>query len=570
MAELRSVDPTLILPNPDQPRRTAAPTAMDDQLLGSIKAVGIIQPPRVKETPDGLMIVTGDRRRQQAIRAGLTHIDVLVCTAEETLDAMRSMSENLIRASMNSVDIWRATQALEAQGWNEEAIADALALPVRTIKKLKLLARLHPPMLDIMAIDMPRDDQLRTIAAATLDEQAQVWKKNKPKKGEALDWYTISQALSRRHIPFTAAKFGDDLSKAYGVVWHEDLFAPGGEDGRYTTNVEGFFGAQQEWLQTNLPERGTLLPTDEYGQTKLPKGGHYTYGKPHKGDLVGHYLDPQSGAIKTTNYRIVKPEKPGQAKGSDVFGTNDEAGAPTKTRPDVTQKGCAMIGDMRTDALHQALRDATIDDHTLLALLVIAFAGANVSVQSAAGIDTTSRRDIAAALTEGGVLTLDPDALRIAARSMLIAVLSCRDNATDSGIVARIGGDAIGATLCLPSMATEEFLSCISKGALERAAQAEGVQAGARAKDTRAQIVERFKDSTYLYPGAVFKLSDDERAKFKPSQVNRVDGTTTNGTNRGEQEDPRASAESSAGEFLISNEDSGGNMTDTVLQAAAE
>ena len=40
--------------------------------------------------------------------------------------------ENLIRASMNSVDIWRATETLEAQGWNEQAIADALALPVRT------------------------------------------------------------------------------------------------------------------------------------------------------------------------------------------------------------------------------------------------------------------------------------------------------------------------------------------------------------------------------------------------------------------------------------------------------
>ena len=54
---------------------------------------------------------------------------------------MESLSENVIRASMNSVDIWRGIEKLEAQGWNEQAIADALALPVRTVKRLKLLAQ---------------------------------------------------------------------------------------------------------------------------------------------------------------------------------------------------------------------------------------------------------------------------------------------------------------------------------------------------------------------------------------------------------------------------------------------
>ena len=128
---------------------------------------------------------------------------------------------------------------------------------MRTVKRLKLLAHLHPPMLDVMAQgSMPSEDQLRTIAAASLEEQAQVWKKNKPKKGHEVSWYEVARALSKRRIPFAAAKFDDDLARAYGVVWEDDLFAPAGEDGRYTTNVEGFFGAQQEWLANNLPERG--------------------------------------------------------------------------------------------------------------------------------------------------------------------------------------------------------------------------------------------------------------------------------------------------------------------------
>ena len=216
---------------------------------------------------------------------------------------MVSLSENLIRASMTSVDIWRGVEDLEKRGWNEQAIADALNLPVRTIKRLKLLAHIHPPMLDVMAQgSMPSEEQLRTIAAASLEEQTQVWKKNKPKKGHEVYWHEIARALSKRRIPFSAAKFDDDLARAYGVVWEDDLFVPAGEDGRYTTNVEGFFGAQQEWLANNLPERGSLLAQDEYGRPVLPKKAEQVYGKPGKTDQIGHYLDPHSGEVKTIAY----------------------------------------------------------------------------------------------------------------------------------------------------------------------------------------------------------------------------------------------------------------------------
>ena len=374
MAQLRTVDPHTLVPNPDNPRRTPVPQAMDDQLLASVKAIGIIQPPRVKETDGRLVIVAGGRRAKAAVAAGLAQIDVLVCDADEAADAMRSVSENLIRASMTSVDIWRATEALEAQGWNEQAIADALALPSRTIRRLKLLANLHPAMLDFMAGgSMPNEDQLRTIASASREEQAQVWKKCKPKKDHDVQWHDVARALSKRRMPFAAAKFDEDLARAYGIVWEDDLFAPAGEDGRYTTNVEAFFGAQQEWLQNSLPERGILLQTDEYGRHQLPKKAEHVYGKPGKHDHIGHYLDPNSGEVRTIAYRMPEPKKPAKSiKGSEPADGPGDA-QPARTRPEVTQKGTAMIGDLRTDALHQALQEAMIDDHTLLALLILAF-----------------------------------------------------------------------------------------------------------------------------------------------------------------------------------------------------
>src|ERR1019366_3661724 len=133
MAELRSVDPRTLQPNPNNPRRTPVPPAMDEQLLASIKAVGIIQPPCVSVTDNGLTIEIGNRRVKAAIKADLPAIEVLVCDADEVVAAMRAVAENLVRASMTSVDIWRAIERLEAQGWNEQAIGDALALPVRTV-----------------------------------------------------------------------------------------------------------------------------------------------------------------------------------------------------------------------------------------------------------------------------------------------------------------------------------------------------------------------------------------------------------------------------------------------------
>jgi ParB/RepB/Spo0J family partition protein len=530
MPELRSVDPRTLQSNPNNPRRTPVPAAMDEQLLASINAVGIIQPPCVIAKDDGLMIVVGNRRVKAAIKAELPVIDVLVCDADEAADAMRSVAENLIRASMSSVDTWRAIERLEAQGWNEQAIGDALALPVRTIRRLKLLAHLHPAMLDVMALgSMPNEEQLRTIAVASREEQAQVWKKYKPKKGQTeILWYEVARALARRRMPASAAKFGDDLAKAYGIEWEDDLFAPPGEDSRYTTNVEGFFGAQQEWLQNNLPERGRLLPVDDYGQGQLPKKAERVHGKPGKTDLIGHYVDVRTGEAQTVVYRMPAPKtagkptvggKPSAARdGADEGG--DDEGAPTaKTRADVTQKGVAMIGDLRTDALHQALADMPIEDDTLFGMLILAFGGDNVNVDSGSDLRDHDREAICRTLTEGGVLTADRDLLRQAARKMLIGVLSCRENRSQSGPFARIAGEAIGASLRLPNMATEEFLSCLSRGALETVAKAESVNIAPRAKDTRARMVTRFKDGTFVYPRALFRLTPEEQAAAERPRV---------------------------------------------------
>jgi hypothetical protein len=84
-----------------------------------------------------------------------------------------------------------------------------------------------------------------------------------------------------------------------------------------------------------------------------------------------------------------------------------------------------------------------------------------------------------------------------------------------SGPTALVAGAAIDAGAFLPTMATEDFLRCLPKPLLETEADAANVAIKPRGKDTRAALIERFAAGTWVYPGARFELTDDERATVK-------------------------------------------------------
>ena len=508
--ELRTVDPRSLVFNPNNPRRSPASPAADEQMAASIKVVGIIQPPIVKQTADGLEIVYGERRVKGAISTGLPAIAVLVVAANSSEHAMAAVVENVVRAPLGAVDQWRAIHPLEQAGWNAEAIGATLALPLRTIRKLKLLASIHPPMLDHIALgELPNERELRLIAQAPLEEQAAVWKKCRPKKGQSVVWWQIARALDQRKLLARHARFDDAIAQAFAIVWSDDLFAPADEDSRYTTQVDTFLAAQEAWLEQNLPANGIILAFDPYGQPKLPAKAQRLYGeKPSKTDTIGHYLDAHTGEIKTIAFRLPDPvTKPKQGMDAGTPKT-----PPKATRPAVTKKGMALIGELRTAALHQALEEAEIDDPTLIGLLVLAFAGENVSVISPGDSYRTETRRVARPLVEGGSLTTDATTLRRSARAMLAAVLSCQVGASGSGTMARHAGAVIGADAWLSNMASEEFLGCLSKAALNEVAMASEVGRFDRAKDTRAALCRAFRERTYVHPAARFALTAEELA----------------------------------------------------------
>ncbi len=517
--ELMMVDPRALKENPDQMRRTKSSPQADVLLLASIKAVGIVQPPVILPEHDGgngYVIHFGHRRVAQAIAAELTEIRVLVADPDVDRDAMRALVENVAREPLNPVDLWRSIERLVALGWTEESIALALALPVRQVRKLRLLANVLPVMLDQMAKgDMPGEPQLRVIAAASIDEQTEVWKKYKARKADPqVSWHDVARALTKTRMYARQASFDDALATAYGLTWVEDLFAPADEDSRYTTDVEAFLGAQNEWMTNHLPKRGTVIEVNEWGQPKLPPKAERVWGKPGKSDCTGWYLD-RDGQIQSVAFRAPQAKKAkGKASEADETAA-DEIGTTAKPRPDVTRKGMEMIGDLRTDALHEALARAPIEDDTLLGLLVLAFAGQNVSIASGnANGYAQIGRHAARLIGEDGKLAFDRDTLQQVARATLIDVLSCRENRSDSGVAARIAGDAIGADTFLPNMATEDFLSCLSRTAIEAACKDTAVLPRQRVKDTRAALVQHYAENRFVHPAALFAPAPEKVAAW--------------------------------------------------------
>ena len=413
------------------------------------------------------------------------------------------------------MDQWRAIEALCGAGWSEEAIATAFLYPVRTIQKLRLLAKIHPAMLDHMALNLPRETELRVIAAAPREEQEVVWKQRKPKRGEQADWREIAYPLQKRRILASAARFDEETARAYGISYTEDLFAPAGEDTRATTQVEAFLAAQHEWLQANLPEHGVVLEMEAWGGPKLPPRAERCYSKPQDGDMVGFYLDPRTAEVGSIAFRLREPERGGHDgdRGTDLSGRG--TGTP---RPEISRKGVEMIGHLRTDALHRALREAAFDDATLIGLLILALGGDNVTVHTGADrgrFGHQANGTLARRVVEGGVLTRDLDTLRATGRELLVYALSCREGMSRSGLGARVAGDAIGADTYLANMATQDLLKTLSKAALERAASAERVAPRNTGKETRAALIEHFGQGTWVLPAARFALTAQEAAELR-------------------------------------------------------
>lgn len=189
-----------------------------------------------------------------------------------------------------------------------------------------------------------------------------------------------------------------------------------------------------------------------------------------------------------------------------------------RLRPPITKKGASLLGELRTQALHEALATAPIEGSTLMALLILGYAGTNVAIASGRATSPpgfTGAGEIARHVFVEGALTDDPAVLHKAARQMLIEILSCEQNRTNSGIAARLAGQAIGADNFLPNLATSDFLATLSRAVIEKAAAENGIAPKPRLRETRDGLIQKFaKEGRFFHRIASFAPDGDELQSF--------------------------------------------------------
>ena len=93
-----------ISPNPRQPRTHFDPVALEE-LIASIKEIGILQPPVVRQTSPGKYeLIMGERRFRAAKAAGLKTIPVIIRQTPDNELLREALIENIHRSQLNALE----------------------------------------------------------------------------------------------------------------------------------------------------------------------------------------------------------------------------------------------------------------------------------------------------------------------------------------------------------------------------------------------------------------------------------------------------------------------------------
>jgi len=135
-----------IVPNPRQPRTVFDPELLNE-LIGSIKEIGVLQPIVVRPNPagEGYELIMGERRLRASREAGLTEIPAIIRSTDDTEMLREALVENLHRAQLNPLEEAAAyQQLLDDFGITHDQLAEKLSRSRPQITNTLRLLKLPP------------------------------------------------------------------------------------------------------------------------------------------------------------------------------------------------------------------------------------------------------------------------------------------------------------------------------------------------------------------------------------------------------------------------------------------
>jgi ParB family chromosome partitioning protein len=568
LGNLTSINLDLIDPDPENVRATAAEPEADAALRASIAQLGILEPPTVRPSkidPGRFMVLMGHRRVAAAKALDLGSIRAIFVTGADAdrIEAIQA-AENMVRAAMHPVDVWRAVAHMTTTGTSERDAFQALGVGGRRGSLLQRLGLITGEALNIIARipaarveDMARP--LHVISTAPHEEQLAALKKLKSRHGDPMTAINdLASALNRTVISADVAIFPLDGSK---LVWIEDLFAEPTKLSRFTTtDIKGFLKEQSDALKAAVEAEAKaghpirLVSWDtKNGQPTIPSDLFGTYQNADRPAPKGG-RDVILAAVAATGWqtgKVVRLRCTPKAKEKAEKTTRSKAanGEPAAPRPPLTHKGMNMLADAQQQAIRDAL--ARVSDPTdMLAALVVALGSQNITVHGApAGVDLPHTGwgksrcyDLALEVAAAGPNATGEDRrqhVMIAAREAIarLIIVQAPKRFQHSGAPARWLGHMVRARPHMPPLDTEAMLQQASGEALREALKAAGAGVAGGAKK-RADIIAALRDKAPAWmpvPDLFGPPSDAERDDLDQSKRSDPGRATAQDDDDGEE-----------------------------------
>ena len=303
-----------------------------DDLVPSIKALGLLQPLLVRKNCEGFEIVAGQRRfhacQSIAEDGGIEPLPCMVMDEGDDAKAIEaSLVENIARLPMDEVDRYEAFRDLAKQGRSVEDIASQFGVTERLVNQRLALANLHAPILNAYRREELRADTVRVLTMATKAQQKAWFKLFKSENEYAPQGHQLKSWLfGGDQIPTSSALF--DLESYAGTIV-TDLF---GDEG-YFADSAAFWEAQSQaiaamiddyredgWTDVILLDVGEHWASWEHVDTAKEDGGKVYVRVAHNGEVTAY-----EGQLSQTEIR--KREK--LERGEDDGVAND--------RPEITK-----------------------------------------------------------------------------------------------------------------------------------------------------------------------------------------------------------------------------------------
>jgi ParB family chromosome partitioning protein len=136
------IDINLIDPNPRQPRTVFDQEALQE-LVASIKEIGILQPPVVRKVGARYELIMGERRLRAAKLAGLKQIPVIIRQTPNNELLREALIENIHRSQLNALEEGAAySQLLNDFNCTQEELAQKLGRSRSVITNMMRLLNL--------------------------------------------------------------------------------------------------------------------------------------------------------------------------------------------------------------------------------------------------------------------------------------------------------------------------------------------------------------------------------------------------------------------------------------------